>query len=92
VSDDEDYGPAHQPERPSWNCLACGNPWPCQPAWEYLRDVFPSAALAIYLTTMLGLAAADMPDARPAILYVRFIEQTGHRSPGQQRKPGNGRW
>lgn len=92
--DPEEYGPAHQPQRPSWECTACGDPWPCARAWEVLREQFPSGALGMFMVTMLTIAAGDMPAARPGILYLRFIELTGHRPPTQQQRgPGaNGRW
>lgn len=32
--------PIHLPERPSWDCKFCGEPWPCGPARENLLDEY----------------------------------------------------
>jgi hypothetical protein len=86
-ADPAEYGPAHQPDRPSWECPACGRPWPCTPAWEVLREQVLSAALGMYMVAMVNLAAGDMPGAEPGQLYARFIEPTGQRPGGA---PTNG--
>lgn len=72
--DPAEYGPAHQPDRPTWLCEACGRPWPCEPGWEDLRERLPSGALGMFMVTMVGLAAGDMPESIPVALYIRFIE------------------
>jgi hypothetical protein len=54
----------HWPHRPSWDCLCCGKPWPCDPARESLAQE-DGVSRSIYLTIQFGLAAEDMPTARP---------------------------
>ena len=34
----------------------------------------------IYLAVQLGVAAADMPDVPPALLYERFLGRAGRRT------------
>ena len=65
----------HTPDRPSWDCRACHRAWPCGPARKRLRaefSYFPSV-LRIYLVDQLTTAAGELPDAKPAELYERFL-------------------
>ena len=66
-------GGDHEPNRPGWtDCLACGQPWPCEPAQKDLRAKHPhEAGLAIAMweiwqTAMFDnpLDPAHVPDAR----------------------------
>jgi hypothetical protein len=66
----------HSPARPGWDCAACGEPWPCDPAREHLAVAYGRTHLAIVMVDQLGAAAVDMPAARPAELYERFIAWT----------------
>ncbi len=67
----------HLPQRPSWECRACGDPWPCLPAKveievEHAKDPTP---VGIRLHRMYRLAAwdADLPDAGDDALYARIV-------------------
>ena len=65
----------HTPDRPSWDCRTCRRAWPCGPARKRLRaefSYFPSV-LRIYLVDQLTTAAGELPDAKPAELYDRFL-------------------
>ena len=69
----------HEPSRPSWDCLTCGRPWPCDPAREHLTLVHHGPTLAIMATDRLLQATQDMPTASPNELFERFLAWT--RSP-----------
>lgn len=66
----------HRPHRPSWDCLACGRPWPCDPAREGLAARLDRIALAMCMWDELESAAGDMPTAAPSELFERFISWT----------------
>jgi hypothetical protein len=68
----------HLPGRPSWDCLACGRPWPCDPAREALAVEFLGhrLGLAVYLGAQFAGAAEDldaMARFEPADLYDRIL-------------------
>ena len=70
--------PGHTPKGPTWDCLACGQSWPCDPARESLGgELGGGFELAAYMVAQLSVAAADMPTAALAELYERFIAWTG---------------
>ncbi|GGN68952.1 hypothetical protein GCM10010112_33930 [Actinoplanes lobatus] len=68
----------HVPARPSWDCRACGAPWPCAPVKVTLLDEyreFPSV-LMLYLATQFHAAVEDhlaTTGAIPTDLYARFL-------------------
>jgi hypothetical protein len=66
----------HLAARPSWDCRACGKPWPCDPAREELAATLSPIQLALYAAAHLSEAAPDMPTAPPAELYDRFMAWT----------------
>lgn len=70
----------HLPDRPSWACLACDNPWPCVTAQLRLAEEYTSAPLALtmYLTSQHVLAVGDIGETRTAAdLYRRFLGWVG---------------
>jgi len=66
----------HLAERPSWDCRACGKPWPCDPAREALVMEMDRVALAIYMWLNLEEAAQDIPRGPVSELFERFIRWT----------------
>ena len=68
----------HLRGRPSWDCLACGRPWPCAPAKDRLLSEFrrhPSS-LTIYMSSYMGEAMNDLTahgESPPPDLYERFL-------------------
>jgi hypothetical protein len=68
----------HVGERPTWDCRACGRPWPCADARRQLRDEFrrfPSF-LSIYMSAQMMDAVGDLTASGgqpPADLYERFL-------------------
>jgi hypothetical protein len=68
----------HRGARPTWDCLACAQPWPCAGAKEELIAEFrrhPSS-LTIYMSSHMGEALDDLTahgEAPPPDLYERFI-------------------
>lgn len=69
----------HLPDRPSWLCRTCGDPWPCVTARTDLAHEcsINSAAVGLYLRGSYLVASWDMrhdqrqPDG--AALYGRII-------------------
>lgn len=70
----------HDPHRPSWNCIACGRSWPCDPAREQLAGRLDQIGLAMYAWDRLEEAVGDLPHAPAWELFERFLAWT--RSPG----------
>ena len=71
----------HEPERPSWACQACAEPWPCVIARARLLGI-PRFQLGLIMNVRLAEAASDLPNATPGALWERFVSWT-HRPPGQ---------
>jgi hypothetical protein len=63
----------HWPDRRSWGCRACGEPWPCDQARKNLAD---DPTVAIYMSIQLHVAMLELPTARPREMYERFIAWT----------------
>jgi hypothetical protein len=68
----------HLGARPTWDCAACGHPWPCTHAKEELLTEFhrhPSS-LTIYMSSYMCEAMNDLTghgEAPPPDLYERFL-------------------
>ncbi|MBL7260752.1 hypothetical protein JKJ07_41330 [Actinoplanes sp. LDG1-01] len=62
--------------RPSWDCVACGQTWPCDPAREELRSDMDLVELAIYMWDRLDEAVSDLSPNPPAELFERFLKWT----------------
>ena len=72
----------HRPHRPSWDCLSCGRPWPCDPAREDLAAQLDAISLAMYAWQCLEEAAGELPATPPQELFDRFIRWTRRRFTG----------
>jgi len=71
---------AHLPDRPSWSCRTCDNPWPCVTARLQLRAEYDghSVPLMMYLTSHMIGAAGDLADKLTAgDLVRRFLGWVG---------------
>lgn len=67
----------HSASRPSWDCRACGQPWPCDPAREELIAQTPNvSALATAGWAYLDEFVRDQPTGPPAEAFDRFIRWT----------------
>lgn len=66
----------HLARRPDWDCLACGKPWPCDPAREKLRKELGLVQLAVYMWGNLEAAAFDLPDLPISEAFDRFLVWT----------------
>ena len=72
----------HMPGRPGWDCLTCGEPWPCAPAKVHLSEEYRGAhsSLMVYLHLQLKEvvdAAAKAHDwGKVDDLYDRFVGWT----------------
>jgi hypothetical protein len=67
-------GGEHMAERPSWDCRACGSPWPCDPAREALTIEMDRVALSIYMWLNLEEAARDIFHEPVPEVFGRFIQ------------------
>lgn len=67
----------HIEERPSWDCRACGKPWPCDPAREELAATLAPTRLRTQMWTRLEVAAQDLSHDPAAELFERFLHWTG---------------
>jgi hypothetical protein len=68
----------HLSLRPSWDCLACGRPWPCANAKEVMLSEFRNfpTVLTIYMSAQMHDALDDLTaNGRqvPPDLYDRFL-------------------
>lgn len=70
----------HDPARPSWDCRACGRPWPCDPAREQLAGANGRVELAVLMWNHLEEAARDMPQTPASELFERFLRWTDRPS------------
>lgn len=66
----------HIQERPSWDCLACGKPWPCDPAREHLAAVLDLVTLRTEMWMRLEEAALELPPGPVVELFERFLKWT----------------
>ncbi|MFC7534719.1 hypothetical protein [Actinoplanes sp. GCM10030250] len=66
----------HVPSRPSWNCAACGRPWPCEPARTRLAAELGRIDLAVLMWDHFEEAARDMPHTPAGDLFTRFLRWT----------------
>lgn len=67
----------HQPNRLFYDCLACGQTWPCAPARRHLAATAPSRGyLAMWMAAELGLATSVLAHESPAALFDRFLNWT----------------
>ena len=69
-------GSEHIAARPSWDCLACGKPWPCDPARESLAAELDRVRLAMYAWTNLEEAAGDLRGMPAHEAFDRFLAWT----------------
>lgn len=70
--------PIHAALQPSWDCIACGVDWPCDPAREELavRFVDQPVELSVYMAIQLGNAASALYQLPSDELWDRFIAWT----------------
>lgn len=74
---------SHVAERPSWDCGACGDPWPCLVARVSLKQHLSPEALRTTMALFVHTAASiDMP--LDVALYARFYRWI---SDGEQKGP-----
>ena len=85
----------HRPQRPTWRCAGCAEPWPCPTARAHLVRVVDPVQLAMIMATRLTEAAGDLPGTQPGDLWDRFVAWTRrgpvvHRRerPRSTRNPG----
>lgn len=63
----------HSAQPGTWDCRACGQPWPCTAAKEQLAGETNSLELATYLWLCFDEATADLTTVSGRQLYDRFV-------------------
>ncbi|MDT4992533.1 MAG: hypothetical protein QOH97_2425 [Actinoplanes sp.] len=66
----------HTPQRPIWECRACGESWPCDPARVQLIAEMDRINLAVYMWLNLEYAVLEIPAMPASELFDRFISWT----------------
>jgi hypothetical protein len=67
----------HVEARPSWACVACNRPWPCDQARAALTAEMEVTALRVHMWLRLEAAAGELPATTAAELFDRFLRWTG---------------
>lgn len=67
----------HTPHRPSWDCHACEQPWPCDPAREALIGEMERKPLTIYMWDRFDEAVMELPPSSVVELFERFVKWAG---------------
>lgn len=70
----------HIAERPFWDCLRCGKPWPCDPVREDLAATHSPTALAMTMWVQFEEAVGDMPTVPGGEMLERFLSWTWQAS------------
>lgn len=71
-------GREHLPNRPGWDCWACGQDWPCEPAQDAFAETYDVPSLAEFMGDLLVTAAKDLPWLEIPDLAGRFVAWTWH--------------
>lgn len=66
----------HIEARPTWDCRACGEPWPCPDAQTELKAQMSPTSVRIHMWLRLEVAAEDMPTATALDMFDRFLRWT----------------
>ncbi len=71
-------GAEHMAARPSWDCSACDQPWPCANAKTNMLDEYAGnlTALTVYLAGCFQDATHELTShgrSAPVDLYERFL-------------------
>jgi hypothetical protein len=70
----------HPADRPSWDCKACGQPWPCNQAREQLvAELGLGTRLTLWMSIDMVDAARENGKIPPHELYQRFVAWTNER-------------
>jgi hypothetical protein len=63
----------HGPERPSWLCRSCGDPWPCPPTKDDLIATTDRLGILILVNLYLPDLLDDQPQLGAGGAYDRLI-------------------
>jgi hypothetical protein len=75
----------HEPLRPSWDCLTCGDAWPCKVARHRMLDSYTTVALALTMAAYFTDACAELATGDVGELHRRFLGWV--RDAEQPREP-----
>ncbi|RKN38436.1 hypothetical protein [Micromonospora endolithica] len=75
VLNDRVDGDAHQPSRPGWDCMGCGQDWPCAPAKVRLGEAYGSdrVGLRVYMAGLYEQALDELLMWPAADVFTRFV-------------------
>nr|MDT0657727.1 hypothetical protein [Micromonospora sp. DSM 115978] len=69
-----DYLVLHGPPRPGWNCVACGEEWPCVTRRGQLAELCRTPHMrAVYMAQYLADATADLGHLSTAEVTERIV-------------------
>ena len=63
----------HDADRETWDCLVCGEPWPCAPAKVYMLETMRPTELAIAQWQHLEEAVFTLGGKNSKALWDRFL-------------------
>jgi hypothetical protein len=65
----------HVPQRPGWECRACGQAWPCPVAKRCLQIEYTAEPVnvALYAAAQHAAAVVDLPGEPAGEMYARFV-------------------
>jgi len=66
----------HLAHRPSWDCLVCGKPWPCDTAREAFMATMTRVERAMLMWAYLEDAVMDVRGMPMDEVFARFISWT----------------
>jgi hypothetical protein len=69
----------HLPARSSWDCVACGAPWPCDAARRDMSARMNPERLAVVMFDYYAEAAGELIRTPLCELYERFVAWTPSR-------------
>ncbi|MEW2445415.1 hypothetical protein [Micromonospora marina] len=76
--DERMSGVDHQPHRPTWECRACYEPWPCAAGQVQLAEAYRNdrSGPRFYMGELYAAAVEDLPAFPPRLLYTQFVAWT----------------
>ncbi|MEH1016455.1 flavin reductase [Micromonospora sp. CPCC 206060] len=69
----------HSPNRPHWDCRACGLEWPCEQVKTDLVNALDPRPRAMYAASRFVEAIHDLSDVDPAAIFARIFFWTTPR-------------
>ena len=71
--------PQHEPDQDTYDCRACGRPWPCRPAQLHMIATMSPTTLRINQWTILEQAVPVLVGITVKQAWDRFLGWTGNQ-------------